>query len=275
MRAEDLTRIMGELPVEEAFLGGGGNSQVNKFVLASGRVIAVKSYYPQCADWRERMDAEFGAYILLHRNQINCVPRPVAVDELSRSAVFSFEDGRKIKADEAGSNEFGCFAAFAARLQDLSMQHKLADYRPAKAHCLWADAIEDQIRARLEKLETVEITDHASKEMLLFLEQQLRPFYAEICCWRSKELQKAGKDNYALKLGEWTLSPSDFGLHNALVREDGSFVFLDFEYFGRDDPAKMVADFMLHPAMGLSSEGRRAACRLFLKSLIVIFSDYG
>jgi hypothetical protein len=29
-------------------------------------------------------------------------------------------------------------------------------------------------------------------------------------------------------------------------------VFLDFEYFGWDDPAKTVADFLLHPGMQLS-----------------------
>ena len=43
------------------------------------------------------------------------------------------------------------------------------------------------------------------------------------------------------------LSPSDFGFHNALRRPDGTIVFVDFEYFGWDDPAKMMADAMLHP----------------------------
>ena len=41
---------------------------------------------------------------------------------------------------------------------------------------------------------------------------------------------------------ERTLSPSDFGFHNALKRSDGRIVFLDFEYFGWDDPAKMTAE---------------------------------
>lgn len=49
-----------------------------------------------------------------------------------------------------------------------------------------------------------------------------------------------------------TLSPSDFGFHNCLRRSNGELVFLDFEYFGWDDPAKMICDFLLHPAMELS-----------------------
>src|SRR4029077_9202981 len=38
------------------------------------------------------------------------------------------------------------------------------------------------------------------------------------------------------------LSPSDFGFHNALV-DGGRVGFVDFEYAGRDDPAKLIGDF--------------------------------
>jgi hypothetical protein len=42
---------------------------------------------------------------------------------------------------------------------------------------------------------------------------------------------------------------------------DGTIVFLDFEYFGWDDPAKMVSDFLLHPAMELDDRLRRRFLR--------------
>jgi hypothetical protein len=48
------------------------------------------------------------------------------------------------------------------------------------------------------------------------------------------------------------VSPSDFGFHNALIRPDGSLCFLDFEYAGWDDPAKMVADFFCQPAVAVA-----------------------
>jgi thiamine kinase-like enzyme len=44
-----------------------------------------------------------------------------------------------------------------------------------------------------------------------------------------------------------TLSPSDFGFHNCLRINNTQLVFLDFEYFGWDDPVKMISDFVLHP----------------------------
>src|ERR1019366_5574171 len=42
--------------------------------------------------------------------------------------------------------------------------------------------------------------------------------------------------------------PSDFGFHNALMADDGTLRFLDFEYAGWDDPAKTVCDFFCQPA---------------------------
>ncbi|MDA8716491.1 aminoglycoside phosphotransferase family protein [Alphaproteobacteria bacterium] len=48
------------------------------------------------------------------------------------------------------------------------------------------------------------------------------------------------------------ISPSDFGFHNVLVTADGRVNFVDFEYAGWDDPAKLLCDFVLHPAMKLN-----------------------
>ncbi len=59
------------------------------------------------------------------------------------------------------------------------------------------------------------------------------------------------------------LSPSDFGFHNALRQKDNRLVFVDFEYFGWDDPVKMLSDFLLHPGMTLTSSLRGMFCARF------------
>lgn len=41
------------------------------------------------------------------------------------------------------------------------------------------------------------------------------------------------------------------------THEPSHWVFLDFEYFGWDDPVKMLSDFLLHPAMELTDELKR------------------
>jgi hypothetical protein len=53
-----------------------------------------------------------------------------------------------------------------------------------------------------------------------------------------------------------TLSPSDFGTHNALRTSHG-LAFIDFEYFGWDDPVKLVADVLWHPGMALAPAARQ------------------
>jgi hypothetical protein len=45
------------------------------------------------------------------------------------------------------------------------------------------------------------------------------------------------------------LSPSDFGFHNAILKRDNVVTFLDFEYAGWDDPAKMIGDFFSQVAI--------------------------
>jgi hypothetical protein len=64
-----------------------------------------------------------------------------------------------------------------------------------------------------------------------------------------------------------SLVPSDFGFHNALRDEKGRLTFIDFEYFGWDDPAKLTADILLHPgtpvAPELRSRFRAAAKKLY------------
>ena len=83
---------------------------------------------------------------------------------------------------------------------------------------------------------------------------RLRPFFRS--AWRALRagaLAALGRTPpaWAGPLGEAdrVVSPSDFGFHNALRTEDGRLAFLDFEYAGWDDPAKLVCDFELQPAV--------------------------
>ena len=49
------------------------------------------------------------------------------------------------------------------------------------------------------------------------------------------------------------ISPSDFGFHNTLFDKEILY-FLDFEYAGWDDPAKLICDFVCHPEMPVKDE---------------------
>lgn len=61
-------------------------------------------------------------------------------------------------------------------------------------------------------------------------------------------------------------SPSDFGPHNALVH-GGHTVFVDFEYAGWDDPAKLMGDMLLHVGHQQPWSHRRQVVRALLQAL--------
>jgi hypothetical protein len=69
--------------------------------------------------------------------------------------------------------------------------------------------------------------------------------------WRDYSRSLTGRLDAEAEIppAERCVSPSDFGFHNALSGADGSLRFIDFEYAGWDDPAKMVCDFFLQPAL--------------------------
>jgi hypothetical protein len=100
-----------------------------------------------------------------------------------------------------------------------------------------------------------------------FLNNELTGSIEQITAWCGPRLVAAelGLDT-VLPAAERTLSPSDFGFHNAMRCRNGEIVFLDFEYFGWDDPAKMVSDFLLHPAKTLSGKLKRSFVNLILSA---------
>ena len=96
----------------------------------------------------------------------------------------------------------------------------------------------------------MESDSNLDREARLWVEKELIPAWKKIReqIVRQKDLEK--KLDQAMRI----LSPSDFGFHNSLRKEDGSLVFLDFEYAGWDDPAKLVSDLANQPDRPLSLE---------------------
>jgi len=94
-------------------------------------------------------------------------------------------------------------------------------------------------------------------ELGYFLDGEFGPILARVLeRSRSKIAICLGGSAETINDESRTLSPSDFVFHNALRRPDGGLTFLDFEYFGWDDPVKTISDFLHHPAMMLTKNQR-------------------
>jgi hypothetical protein len=218
--------LLGPIHALEA-VGGGRNSRVYRLTTANGP-FALKQYF---RDGRNRADTEFYALLFLWRQGVRAIPQPIATSLEHGFAVYEWIDGEP--ADPA----IGEAVAFLIRLSTL----RSGWTAPAAEACFSGRALVDQLYARLSPLQ-------AEPRLSSFLNDELVPAIGRFSQVAGiAELPDAAR----------VLSPSDFGFHNALRRRGGELVFLDFEYFGWDDPAKTVSDFLLHPAMSLTLAQKR------------------
>jgi len=223
---------------------GGGNNRIYK-VTAGPSHYALKFYPPQEGDGRDRLGTEFVTLSFLSENGIYNVPAPIARDQSNHFALYSWIDGATI--NNTSSEDVTALADFLLTLQELRNKPGAKGLELASAACpAPGDAI-DQLLDRLERLKQKAVP---SPDLSEFLRQTFEPA-VEQAVDDAKVCLTALSSTSSL-----ALSPSDFGLHNALRREDGTLALLDFEYFGWDDPVKAVADVMLHPGVPMADKER-------------------
>ena len=118
-------------------------------------------------------------------------------------------------------------------------------HRDAAEACFSGREVEAQIRRRLAALRA---QCDGEPELARFLGDSFAPLLEHVVNSAKGKMAAAGLDFTAtLPQEKRSLVPSDFGFHNSLRRADGTLAFVDFEYFGRDDPVKLTADVLHHP----------------------------
>jgi len=238
-------RLLGTPPLLIDPVAGGGNNRIYRVTTARG-TAALKGYRVADDDPRDRLGQEWSALSLIAAHAPDAVPRPLAQDRAAGWAAYEWIDGERIGARDPG--DIDAAIAFLKRLQRLRSETAAAGLADASEACLSVGELRRQIEGRLARFAG---------------QDQLASFLSEIAALAQRltprEVGPAG--DRPLSRGRQILSPSDFGFHNALRRPDGRLAFLDFEYFGWDDPAKLASDIHWHPGMGLTAEERRRFAR--------------
>ncbi|PCI42194.1 MAG: aminoglycoside phosphotransferase [Rhodospirillaceae bacterium] len=232
---------------------GGGNNRIYKVDCADG-LVALKFYPPQDEDPRDRLGQEYDALSFLTANGIGQVPTPLGLSLEHHCAAYQWIDGKRINTVQA--KDVDALAGFLAQLQDLRGLDGGENLRPASASCFSFKDVADQLTSRFALLQKVahDLAGSAN-DLQAFLDTKLLPT-AEAVLTELTDACERGRLSFDTPLAQknLALSPSDFGFHNALQGEDGQITFIDFEYFGWDDPVKMISDVMLHPGSNLSPE---------------------
>jgi len=256
MRENDLepsfiSDLLGQEIASWERIGGGRNSQVYHLTSKTPTVenqFVVKRYFRCSVDPRDRLGVEFSSLKFIWENGLRCIPQPILASRQHACAIYEFIEGKKLSATEIGEAEIDQAVQFLAALQELKTRPGSESLTPASEACFSIQAILKNIEMRLARLSAVGYETSLHAEMHAFLDEKLRPTLIEASQRCYEGLAQLGKTlETELTQAQRILSPSDFGFHNALQRSDGQLVFLDFEYFGWDDPAKTIADFLLHP----------------------------
>lgn len=267
-----LSQLLGRNVTLMNRIGGGRNSRVYRLICKNSSQYVAKLYFRQKLGQRDRLGVEFSSLQFLWENGERCIPQPIAADKNQGYAVFKYINGKKISSQEVTNSDIDYAVQFLARFKKLKNRKDSRFLPPASEACFSAQAIVNNIEQRLSRLLALRDSESQYHALREFLVNDFMPSFDEITKWCKSSLNKSGICFVSdLRYEERTLSPSDFGFHNALRCSDSQLVFLDFEHFGWDDPAKMISDFLLHPAMDLSESLKSR----FVASILSQFEDNG
>ena len=231
-------------------ISGSGNNSIYK-VLSGKDIFALKFYRQDPEDDRDRLGTEIAALQFMQANAVENVPTSIAHDVTTNSALFQWISGSPIVSPD--ETHFKAAMHFTDQLFEISASTQTRQWNLASGACLSLSDVIQQTAARLDRFCGME---NLPSECAKFIETEFRTRYGEIFDRQLEKASKVGIDpESALQSEAHILSPSDFGFHNALQTPSGDIIFLDFEYFGRDAPFKLICDFILHPGMNLPMSG--------------------
>jgi hypothetical protein len=227
---------------EDAIRQLGAGNRHGVFLLARGdRWAVLKVHEPAVPGRRDAFAHEVLMHSFYAAETGADVPALLAQDKACRAIIFDHVKGEAVAGiDEGGLKQLARFLveSNAPHILERARQDgvPMASESGSCVFDHWRCAVD-----RLDALLGSARADDGTAEMHDFLRSEVQPALDAL---KPSDGSAAGP----------CLSPSDFGFHNVIRRDDGSLCFLDFEHAGWDDPAKLVADFILQPEARLCSE---------------------
>lgn len=226
----------------------GGNNRVYR-VMLPGETLIAKWYFAHPSDPRDRLGAETSLLRYAAEAGIACVPRLVGSSREANLALYSYVEGDKPAPGEIDAAHVDAAALFFRRLNEPGARRHGNDLPVASDACFSIAAHLQLLERRIARIAAIAPRSDLDAEALRFAASiggRWTDLRSEVIAG-AKALGLPPEKELA---GEARcVSPSDFGFHNAIRRASGELCFIDFEYAGWDDPAKMVCDFFCEPAV--------------------------
>lgn len=219
-------------------LGGGANSRVFLLTDEVGSRMVAKLHHVEDEGASPRYHREKKFYAAAQGTAAGFIPEALQWDDAQNVAFLQFVEGAPVA--DIGERDVRQAGTFVRLLQ----QADRSGLESASEAALQPELHAGMVEQRLTSLQTV--TDAEAAD---FVRGELRPVWEMV---RARLRPSAGAA---------IVSPSDFGFHNALLRQDeGLLCFFDFEHAGLDDPAKLVCDFFVRPGADVSPDWLPAFC---------------
>lgn len=252
-----------EFPVYWLQLKRDGNNQIFVLHNSLNQKLLLKRYFHHSEDKRNRALTEFSACQYLQGNNIKYVPDAVFFNDKAQFAFYQYIESKKPLTINDSDTTARSMIDFVLSLKSLYLQ-SLRDKEQSAIDFYAADA-------RLSLQDYFDKIDEREKSILAgcsrnrqltaieeFFKQEYLPFKQRVFAQAKQKISNFGlMANQPFAIETLTLSPSDFGPHNMLMNDKGCY-FIDFEYFGIDDPAKMLADIFHHAQDKLSYSNKWA-----------------
>lgn len=217
-------------------LRGGRNNRVFKITTDAAQAVLFKAYFCSDADPRDRLRHEADFTRFAWDLGLRQLPEPIAQNGTLNAALFSFVCGQTLTCHTVQAEHVEQAIDFFRSLNADPTTPEATALPPASEACFTNIDHVALVDRRVRQLDAI-----AEPAVAAFVERELKPRWAEVHL-------PIGKADDAFQPTPICVSPSDFGFHNAIVRDDtGQLAFHDFEYAGQDDPAKLLGDFFHQP----------------------------
>ncbi len=259
-----LTKITAA-PFRATPVTGGRNSRCHRVDMAGHHPLTYfhKQYHSTPGDTRDRLGTEWAAANFMWKNGIRCIPEPLAIDNASRSALFAWVDGQSALRAGITARDIDALFSWISRLRELSQLPEAINLPAASEATFSLSQLTANLRQRRARFAVTK-----DSELQDFLAKNFDPALMALTENQADDCRALGTTpDAALPVEQRTLSPSDIGFHNCLRQADDALVFIDFEYFGWDDPVKLLCDFVLQPEQSLAP----ALCQVAIARACEIF----
>jgi hypothetical protein len=217
-------------------------------------------YFQHPNDPRNRLHAEYAFSQFAWARGVRSLARPIACDESRQLGLYEFVPGRRLLPIEIGAAAVRQAVTFVTELNQFKHAAEASALPSAAEACFSLSAHLQCVTRRIDRLARIEFAPAEGSEVdvcqeaAAFIEHELAPMWQQTAAQVEQRAAELGLPLSAeIPLEDRCLSPSDFGFHNAL-QSAARLSFIDFEYAGWDDPAKLVCDFFCQPAVPVPQE---------------------